>query len=93
MSSLTGTLDPKERQEVKSVTKLHLTLTTLFRIVSRGDMSAILNVDFSQVFFKASHLLTFCGYNDKVEQGNIPAYKVCEGETWFYNMSHYVPVT
>ena len=38
-------------------------------------------------------LLHFCGYDDKEEQGNIPAYKLQETGAWFYLMYHRRPDT
>ena len=40
-------------------------------------------------------MLHFCGYDDKVEQDNIPAYKLLEtGDgAWFYLMYHGLPDT
>lgn len=81
MGSLAGTLHPIERQAVRSGTKLHLTLITTSHLevwVQQIHQPLYMSIS-AEYFAKPLMCLHFCGCDDKVEQGNIPAYKFHEG--------------
>lgn len=77
--SLAGTLDPGKGRQEDASSKLHLTVTAVHLASWVEDIHQLLSVWISaEDFAKSLMFLYICEYDDKVEQDNIPAYKLHE---------------